>query len=60
MEDHFYLIANTRNTVAKVKYRHHPNWVLVRDMFGCGSTKAWEICKAAGIDGGSRKVERIA
>lgn len=60
MEDHFYLIANTRQTVAKTLYRRQPNWVLVRDMFGCGATMAWDICKAARIDGDSCKVERVA
>lgn len=44
-----YLIANTRHTVAKDKYRRQPNWVLVKYMFGVGSTVAHEICLFSGI-----------
>ena len=48
--DHYYLISNTRNRVARSFYRDKPNWVLVMDMFGVGSTMAIGYCRDSGID----------
>lgn len=50
MPSHYYLISNTRSIVAKSTYRDKPNWALVKDMFGCGATKAHEICHQSNID----------
>lgn len=57
--DLYFLISNTRSIVAKTTYRDKPNWVLVKDMFGCGSTRARDICIMNDIDPEGFIVQKI-
>ena len=44
------IIQNCRRLMPKYK-RKTANWILAKEIFGCGATYAWDICKYAEIDG---------
>lgn len=56
----YYLMANCRRLLTHPKWKSSPNWVIAKELFGCGSTSGWAICREAGIDGDSTTVERAA
>lgn len=54
----YYLLANCRRMLAHTAWSRKENWVIAMELFACGSTSAFAICKEAGIDPYSKKVER--
>ncbi|MBY3263851.1 hypothetical protein HFO15_19690 [Rhizobium laguerreae] len=44
-----YVLANTRRLLAR-KHMKRPNWVIVMDIYGLGSTYAHWLCQRYGID----------
>ena len=48
------IVANARRICA-MKWKSSPNWVLVSEVFGLGSTYSFHLCRALGIDPEARK-----
>lgn len=43
------ILANARRLCA-VKWRKSPNWVIVSELFGLGSTYSYGFCRRLGVD----------
>lgn len=48
------IVANARRMAGR-RWQRSPNWVLVSEVFGLGSTYSFHLCRALGIDPEAKK-----
>lgn len=52
------IIHNSRRLMS-IRKKKTANWIIAMEIFGCGSTYAWEICRYSEIDGDAFTVGEI-
>lgn len=57
-EDRMIIMRNVRRMITG-RIRQPENWILVKEIFGCGSTTAYKICSEMGVDPDSKTTKRI-
>jgi hypothetical protein len=61
METKLYIVlSNVRRLKSKAWGKRNPNWVIVRDVFGVGSTTAVNHCRNNNIDPDAYEVKEMA